>query len=51
VVIGTALAAKADFIVTGDKPLLSVKVFDGGRIVTVGEALDAIAQSAPHNKQ
>jgi hypothetical protein len=51
VVIGTALAAKADFIVTGDKPLLSVEVFEGGRIVSVGEALEAIAQSASHNKQ
>jgi hypothetical protein len=51
VVIGTAIAAKADFIVTGDKPLLSVEVFEGGRIVSVGEALEAIAQSASHNKQ
>ncbi|MFZ1087240.1 MAG: putative toxin-antitoxin system toxin component, PIN family [Terracidiphilus sp.] len=46
VVIATAIAAKADFIVTGDKPLLSVEVFEGGRIVSVGEALEAIAQSA-----
>ena len=50
VVIGTAIAAKADFIVTGDKPLLSAEVFEGGRIVSVGEALEAIAQSASHNK-
>ncbi|MGB7985231.1 MAG: putative toxin-antitoxin system toxin component, PIN family [Terracidiphilus sp.] len=51
VVIGTAIAAKADFIVTGDKPLLSVEAFEGGRIVSVGEALEAIAHSASHSKQ
>jgi putative PIN family toxin of toxin-antitoxin system len=51
VVIGTAITAKADFIVTGDKPLLSVKVFEGGRIVSVSEALEAINQSASRNKQ
>ena len=43
VVVGTALAAKAALIVTGDKPLLSVKTYEGGRIVTVREALEAIA--------
>jgi putative PIN family toxin of toxin-antitoxin system len=51
VVIGTAIAAKADFIVTGDKPFLSVEAFEGGRIVSVGEALEAIAHSASHSKQ
>jgi hypothetical protein len=51
VVIGTAIAAKADSIVTGDKPLLSVEVFEGGRIVSVSEALDAIAQRVSLNKQ
>lgn len=51
VVIGTAMAAKADFIVTGDKPFLSVEVFESGRIVSVGEALEAIAQSVSPNKQ
>ncbi len=44
VVIGTALAAKADLIVTGDKPLLSVEVFDGGRIVSVRAALEAVGR-------
>jgi putative PIN family toxin of toxin-antitoxin system len=39
VVIGTALAAKADLLVTGDRDLLSVSTFEGGRIVTVQEAL------------
>lgn len=47
VVIGTALAAKADFIVTGDHALLSVLRYEGGRIVTVREALRAIGPSAP----
>jgi putative PIN family toxin of toxin-antitoxin system len=42
VVIGTALAAKADLIVTGDRGLLSVGTYEGGRIVSVGEALQAI---------
>jgi hypothetical protein len=39
VVIGTAIAAKADLVVTGDRALLSVKEYNGGRIVSVGEAL------------
>ena len=38
VVIGTALAAKADLIVTGDKPLLSVAEHQGVRIVGVSHA-------------
>jgi len=43
VVIGTAIAAKAEFIVTGDNALLSVADFEGGRIVSVREALEAVA--------
>jgi putative PIN family toxin of toxin-antitoxin system len=39
VVIGTAIAAKADFIVTGDHGLLTVKQFDGGQIISVVDAL------------
>lgn len=39
VVIGTALAAKADFIVTGDKPLLSVTEHLGVRLVSVAQAI------------
>lgn len=35
VVIGTALAAKADLIVTGDKSLLSVADYQGVRLVGV----------------
>lgn len=38
-VIGTALAAKADLIVTGDKPLLSVAEYQGVRLVGVSQAL------------
>ena len=37
-VIGTAVAAKAELIVTGDKPMLSVAEHQGVRIVNVGEA-------------
>jgi predicted nucleic acid-binding protein len=43
VVIGTALAAKADFIVTGDHGLLSVGEYEGVRIVSVKEALQILA--------
>ena len=43
VVIGTALAAKADLLVTGDRPLLSVSDYQGVRIVSVSEALELIA--------
>ena len=51
VVIGTAVAAKADFVVTGDRTLLSVTEYEGVCIVSVSEALEAVAQSASHNKQ
>lgn len=44
VVIGTAFAAKADLLVTGDRALLSVAKYEGVRIVSVREALDAIVQ-------
>ena len=42
VVIGTALAAKADLIVTGDKALLSVAEYQGIRIVSVILALQIV---------
>ena len=42
VVIGTALAAKADFLVTGDRGLLDVRKYQGIRIVSVAEALATI---------
>jgi predicted nucleic acid-binding protein len=38
VVIGTALAAKADLIVSGDLPLLSVSEYLGVRLVGVAQA-------------
>jgi putative PIN family toxin of toxin-antitoxin system len=47
VVIGTALTAKANFLVTGDRALLSVAKYDDVRIVSVREALDAVAQAFP----
>lgn len=43
VVIGTALAAKADLLVTGDRILLSVSEYQGVRIVGVAEALQVLA--------
>jgi len=43
VVIGTALAAKADWIVTGDKPLLAVAMHQGVHIVSVSDAARTIA--------
>lgn len=42
VVIGTALAAKADWIVTGDRSFLSVAAYQGVRIVGVSEAVKSI---------
>ena len=42
VVIGTALAARADLIVTGDKPLLTVAEYQGVRIVGVSQALEMV---------
>jgi putative PIN family toxin of toxin-antitoxin system len=42
VVIGTALAAKADFLVTGDRALLTVAKYEGVRIVSVREALHEV---------
>jgi putative PIN family toxin of toxin-antitoxin system len=45
VVIGTALAAKADLVVTGDKPLLSVADYQGVRIVGVSQAFGIIGMA------
>jgi putative PIN family toxin of toxin-antitoxin system len=45
VVIGTGLAAKADFVVTGDRGLLSVVQYEGIRIVSVSEALQGSLSS------
>jgi uncharacterized protein len=42
-VIGTALAAKADLIVTGDRTLRSIAQYQGIRLVSVVEALEAVA--------
>lgn len=42
VVVGTALAAKADLLVTGDRGLLDVGTYQGIRIVGVTEALATI---------
>ena len=42
VVIGTALAAKADWITTGDRPLLSVGEYEGVRIIGVSDAVQEI---------
>ena len=39
VVIGTALAAKAGAIITGDKPLLTVEEYQGVQLMTVASAL------------
>ena len=43
VVIGTALAAKADFVVTGDHALLAVSEYEGIRIVSATDALRLLA--------
>lgn len=43
VVIGTALAARASLIVTGDKPLLSVNRFQTVEIVATAHAMQRVA--------
>lgn len=43
VVIGTALAAQADLLVTGDRLLLSLNEYQDIRIVSVSEALKEMA--------
>lgn len=48
VVIGTAIAARADLLVTGDKPLLTVAEHQSVRIVGVTQAVEMIdATSKP----
>lgn len=42
VVVGTALAARADLLVTGDRGLLDVGAYQDVRIVTVAEAIGII---------
>lgn len=42
-VLGTALAARAFAIVTGDKALLTVGEHEGIRLLTVAQAIDTIA--------
>jgi putative PIN family toxin of toxin-antitoxin system len=44
-VIGTALAAKADFIVTGDRALLSVIEHQSVRLISVREALEVCGRA------
>ena len=43
VIIGTAIAARAELLVTGDKPLLTVAEHQGVRIVGGSEAVKALA--------
>jgi predicted nucleic acid-binding protein len=45
VVIGTALAAKADFIVTGDSALLAVAEYEGVRILSASDALHILSST------
>lgn len=44
--IGTALAAKADLIVTGDRGLLDIGAYQAIRVVSVAEALEVIVASS-----
>jgi hypothetical protein len=46
VVIGTALAARAELVVTGDKPLLSVAKYLDVRFVSVAEAGQLVGAAA-----
>ena len=42
VVIGTALAAEAERIITGDRSLLSIAAYEGVRIISVSEGVREI---------
>ena len=44
-VLGTAVAARADFLVTGDKGLLTIGEYRGVRIITAGSFLEALAEA------
>lgn len=44
-VLGTAVAASADFLVTGDKGLLAIREYRGVSIVTAGHFLEKLARS------
>lgn len=44
-VLGTAVAAKSDFLVTGDKGLLAIGDYRSVRIITAATFLDALAQA------
>ena len=46
VVIGTAIAASADLLVTGDKPLLTVNEHQGVRLVSIAQAIATIGNDA-----
>ena len=43
-VLGTAVAAEADFLVTGDKGLLAIGEYHGVRIITAAEFLDELTR-------
>jgi uncharacterized protein len=46
VVIGTAIAARADLLVTGDKPLLTVNEHQGVRLVSIAQTIATIGNDA-----
>jgi predicted nucleic acid-binding protein len=46
-VLGTAVAANADVLVTGDPGLLRIGEYRGVRIVTAREFLDILGEQAP----
>jgi uncharacterized protein len=50
VVIGTALAAQVDYIVTGDQPLLSVGMYQGVRLIGVSKAVRIITTAPTKNR-
>ncbi|MFM9912111.1 MAG: putative toxin-antitoxin system toxin component, PIN family [Methylophilaceae bacterium] len=43
VVIGTALAAQADWVVTGDRPFLSIGAYQNVEVIEVSEAVQRVA--------
>ena len=51
VVIGTALAAKSDYIVTGDRSLLSITQYQSVHIVSISHAMQTITTGVSQQEE
>lgn len=50
-VVATAVAAEADFLVSGDRDLLTIRAHAGIRIVNPAEALEILGETAPRRSE